>query len=74
MDLSRLDVASTWMDLGGTEITDSDLVHLQRFKALERLMLAGTDITDAGLEHHRRFPASDAWPQCNTPSGPTKGS
>ena len=38
-----------WLDLSGTGITDSGLVHLTAMPHLERLQLDRTAITDAGL-------------------------
>jgi len=38
------------LDLGGTQVTDAGLEHLEGLTNLEVLGLAGTRVTDAGLE------------------------
>ena len=39
------------IDLGGTKITDADLVNLKGMTSLKSLTLKGTKISDTGLEH-----------------------
>ena len=51
MDLSKVDVTRTWLNLCNSDITDVGLEHLAGFTALEWLDLDGTGITDAGLVH-----------------------
>jgi hypothetical protein len=40
-----------WLALDGSDITDTQLKHLQCLKELQCLDLQGTGITDSGLEH-----------------------
>ena len=39
----------TWLDLGGSEITDAAMKDISNFKNLERLHLEKTSITDTGI-------------------------
>jgi len=39
-----------YLYLAHTRITDTSLIRMQRFSALEELRLAGTRVTDRGLE------------------------
>jgi hypothetical protein len=44
-----------WLDVSGTQITDTGLAALERFPNLTRLHLNRTSITDAGLTHLTRL-------------------
>jgi mono/diheme cytochrome c family protein len=43
----------TWLDAGGTAVTDAALAAIARFPHLSRLHLDRTAVTDRGLEHLR---------------------
>jgi uncharacterized membrane protein len=46
----------TWLNLGGTEITDDALSSIGALKNLTRLHLENTDVTDKGLQHLKQLP------------------
>ena len=39
-----------WVFLGGTQVTNADLMQLAELTELERVYLAGTQVTDEGVE------------------------
>jgi len=41
----------TFLELGGTQITDAGLEHLEGLASLDHLTLYSTSVTDTGLEH-----------------------
>jgi hypothetical protein len=41
--------------LGGTNVTDAGLVHLERLGGLQKLVLYGTKVSDAGLPRLERL-------------------
>src|SRR5690606_21185815 len=46
----------TWLDLGGTELTDDALSSIGRLSNLTRLHLENTGVTDEGLIHLKQLP------------------
>ncbi|MEX1238950.1 MAG: c-type cytochrome domain-containing protein [Cyclobacteriaceae bacterium] len=46
----------TWLNLGGTSVTDEGLAAIGTFKFLTRLHLGNTQITDEGLEYLKELP------------------
>ncbi len=54
--ISKASTQITWLDLGGTVITDEGLKTLGKFKNLTRLHLHNTDVTDEGLSHLTDLP------------------
>ncbi len=55
-DLGQVSGQLTWLDLGGTPVTDAALASLDQFKNLTRLHLENTQVTDAGLLHLKDLP------------------
>ena len=49
--VDELRTGDTWVDLGGTSVTDAKLAHINRFTKLRSLSLICTKVGDAGLEH-----------------------
>jgi hypothetical protein len=47
--------AVTWLDLGGTSVTDAGLVQVSSMHWIERLHLDGTAVTDSGLAYLSRL-------------------
>ena len=47
--LALVEPAITWLDLGGTSVTDTGLAQVSNMHWMERLHLDGTAVTDGGL-------------------------